>query len=247
MRIIFFLLICFSVESAYSQIVEEDLSSRIQLRVYNHTEQWLTLIVKSQIPVDGLPFSYIARLAPLDTTTCKFELNLPENHVPQSDFKLTIFEAPDYYNVNEHYYWNCERIEGEYYTCLHLFEEWFNPVDTLVFDSTLYFKNEMMNLPIYEEYELDSADKIRNSMLSVVSDLNVLVKSQKPAETVELYVRYVVELDGSVSNIEFLRTSHEEYNGTILNYFSDKKLTVGYKKGFKTRYRYTIPIRVVVP
>jgi hypothetical protein len=60
-------------------------------------------------------------------------------------------------------------------------------------------------------------------------------------------VRFVVEIDGSVSNIEFLKTSHEKYKQLVMDYFAEKKLLVGYKKGYKARYRYTLPIKVAVP
>ena len=238
------LAILFSISTilAYSQQEPEDLRSSITLSIYNPTSVPLTLIIRARQPSNGLLGQRFHQLAPLDTTLIKEPISLAENHVPQDEYVLSIFEAPDYYQISDHYYWSCSRIKDEAYECLHIIESYII-IDSIKFDSAAYVKAEQRVSPIYQDFEVEEMAEAEigdyDLMLMAADSIGLTADSSN----VNIYVQLVVEIDGTVSDVEILKTSDDSYSEKTEAFFMRQKFVPGIRRGILVRSKVVLPIR----
>lgn len=220
----------------------------VQLQIVNQSDNFITVIIKNKQIENGLKPVRTVRLSPMDTTIFPFLIVLAENRVPQSDYDMSLYEAPDYYNVNYHGNWNCHRVrEGEeFYICEHTINKGVILIDSLVFDSLSFYTELRDNSPVYEASYLDSVPKPLIGIPDMIIGARNVLKAKDPKSNVTIYLNVLVELDGSVSEVEILKSSHNEYNELLKEYFYELKFLPAYKSRLKVRSKFSIPVKYTV-
>jgi hypothetical protein len=218
--------------------------SSVRLKIYNPTGQTLTAIIKRYNRTPEEPSSRFVALAPDDTTVFDFEMIMPERNVATDLYELKIYEAPNYYFIQYHSNWNCERIEGEYYSCLHSILPEIQIADSLRFSKTEYEFIERNNMPIYDFVEVQP--KYIDGIESFMEGSRAVIQKKKFTTDVKIYVSFVAELDSTVSDIKVLKSSHPDFDADVIKYFEGLQFIPGLRAGVAVRSRMTLPVRVNV-
>ncbi|MFT4603175.1 MAG: hypothetical protein ACI857_003362 [Arenicella sp.] len=238
---IFFLLITCS---SFAQKFTYDTVWTFQMKVYNPLDIELTAIIKNKIPENGELPARIVKLAPKDTTEFPFILTVDADRVPEYDFDFSIYEAPSYNNFKYHGYWYCKRIVDDNYSCWHSVQNNIVIVDSLRSNNEVEVLKTLEDTVVYKDYAFEFRAKFDGDIMEMLSGASQFILDDSANIDVTMYVQFIVEIDGSLSEIEIIKPSNDKYNEDITNYFRKQQFIPAYRKGLKVRTRTAYPVSV---
>lgn len=241
---IFFLIVHIVVQAQSTDSTD----ATVQLRIYNPTERSITLLMENKLIVDGYKPMRTFTLLPKDTTDIPLEVILAENRVPSNDYEFSIYEAPDYRAIVYHSNWECKRTVPnlEVYSCLHKIYEQIGIADSIEFDSTTFYRDYYNQFPIYENYDVDSLPRAVSGEIELIKGAIALIEAERPQKSLRIFVQMIVEVDGSVSAVEIVKTNEDDYNQLLIEYFFEANFIPAYRKKLKVRSKIVLPISIRV-
>jgi len=219
-------------------------SVSIQMHIYNPLDTALTITIKNR-PNRKRSFTYeILKVPAGDTITFPFEIELADNQVPSRYYEIRVYEAPDYHEITYHDYWDCVRLVGECYSCIHVIRDEIELVDSMRFDSVQFLIDKREQEPIYDILQSGNEPIYVDGKDSLMArSANALLKAGVN-ETTTIFVQVVVETDGTTSHVKILRSSNEKYNQTVIDFYKSALFYPGKRDGRWVRTRMNFPVSV---
>ena len=219
-------------------------SVSIQMKIYNPLDTALTITIKNPPNSKRLSTYEILKIPAGDTVTFPFEIELADNQVPTRYYDIRVYEAPDYYEITYHDYWDCVRLVGECYSCIHVIRTEINLVDSMRFDSAQFLVDKRNQEPIYDILQSGNEPVYIDGIDSLMSRSRTALLQAGATESITIYVQVVVEIDGTTSNVKILKSPNEKYNQAVLDFFEAAIFHPGIRNGRSVRTKMNFPISV---
>ena len=107
-----------------------------------------------------------------------------------------------------------------------------------VFDSLSFLKEHQKSSLVYELNVVEDVAVYDGNMRHLYKDIEDSIDFQE--KEVKIFVQFTVEMDSTVSSIEVLKSSHEQYNEAVINYFSSLRFIPGRIEGEAVRSKLVI-------
>lgn len=221
-------------------------STAVKMAIYNPTQDTLHVLVSPNNYGDVYDSLKIVGLPPKDTTFFPFWFNLAEDQVPANFYIFSIFEAPTYIDLEYHDYWNCERIKDEQYYCFHTLSEQFRIDTSLAFDALKFEQHFIQSQPIYESIHVEKQVEFEEGVLQVLEGFRESIKDLPVHASVSIYVKVLVETDGSISSVEFIKSNGEQFHEQLTDYLKSVRCIAAERYGKKVRSTFVLPFRIEV-
>ena len=230
--------------TAFAQYVEEPDSAEIHLFIKNPTDHDITILAFER----NNPFVYskITSISKKDSSELSFVAELRVDRVPQDRYQFKIYESNYYYEINDHYYWDCERIEGETYKCTHVIKEYIQIDTTKQFDSLTYRQEELKNMPFLDSRQVEELPAYPGDISQMMKDIDKELDFSSAKEDVRIYFEVIIDQYGKVRNAYPVKSSHPEFDAEIKEFFESKIFKPARNEGKNVATKIVYPIRMDV-
>ena len=226
----------------------DSLPVRVFMKVHNPTPHELTLIVEPlDKPGNTNKLQYFTLKAE-DSTDFPVPIYLEEDQIPKRMVNFSIYESPKYYELRDHYYWECDRIENTEndYWCRHVIKEYIQIDSNLVFDSETFLEERRYGGKIYQQYEVQELAEYVGGVEQMLKDIQKGFKDADLQHELIIYCEFIVETDSTVSNVKVLKSNYPEKEEFTKKLITKMKFAPAWYLNEMVRSKMVIPIRISV-